>query len=135
MKYLLHFSHECTLYPESHNVVLDTHEKWFGEDNYYRLNRYLKDNESPTITLLLLNDRHDVIDRLIFEKLWTADGNLTVFSNKTFKDCVERDTRIHLYVNPNDTLKTPPFIRMISDNYIDNLCIICKGKHAYVEIN
>lgn len=133
MRVLLHFNQETEVYNGSNIITVESNERFFGDDNSRLIDKLIK-NDNLIASLMILNDDYSVIKYVRFNEFIRTDGNLTVFLyNEEYND-EERLITISMRNNKMDVPEVSPFIEIMTDNGVDNICSIAKGRLAYFEL-
>ena len=133
MRVLLRFNQETEVYDGSNIITVESNERFFGEDNSKLIDKLIK-NDNLIASLMILNDDYNVIKYIRFNEFIRTDGNLTVFLyNEQYND-EERLITISMRNNKMDVPEVAPFIEIMTDNEVNNICSIAKGKLAYFEL-
>ena len=133
MKCLIKFGNECEVYPRSNVVTIRSMEKCF-EDHQHKLICEMPVTDSTTATLMILDDDSRVIKTYNFAEAVKTEKNLIVFVGHETRDGVYRLITLAVRDTPTHTPDSPPLIELMTDNLIDNICYIARGKKAYIEI-
>ena len=133
MRLLIRFKHDCDTYPDSHIITLESSERFFTDSIHKDIDALIKE-DTVNASLMVLDESYNVLKYIRFDECIRTDGNLTVFLCNDIQDDKERLITLSIHNNVMDVPECPPFIEIMTDNTIDNLCVFASGKRGYLEL-
>lgn len=131
MRLLFRFDNEYETYTSSHVITLSSNEIVLEESAYDRLKEYA-DSEDANSTLMVLDNDYGAEHFIRFDESIHVQGNVALFLAQYEVNGAEKLVSLTVHFNRE---KHSVSLELMTDNDIDNVCVLSCGRNAYFELN